>query len=197
VAGCAERHPGIEVRVSLEPSAQPDDVGRVELAMAKLHLTSVRGLPCGETMARAFRAAQPIATAHAHGGDGAPGDDPLASRIDVSVDLTQPTAQALATFRPPPGRWCGLELEVSPDEATATSLLVEARRGEATRRYLSASSRRVRVERLLLPLDQPLAHELHLLLDAGPVLASLEPAVNDARRDLLDTLLASIRWNTP
>lgn len=165
--------------------------------MAKLHVTSVRGIPCGETMARAFRAAQPIATAHAHGGDGAPDEDPWASRVDVSVDLTQPTAQALATLRPPPGPWCGLELEVGPDETTATSLLIDARRGEASRRYLSASTRRVRVERLLLTIDRPVAHELPLLLDAGPVLASLEPAVNDARRDLLDTLLASIRWNTP
>jgi hypothetical protein len=121
----------------------------------------------------------------------------MASAVDVSLDLTQPTAQRLTTIRPPPGRWCGLELEVGPDEATATSLLVDARRGEATRRYLSASSRRVRVERLMLALGEPGAHDVTLFLDAGPVLASLEPAVNDARRDLLDSLLASIRWNTP
>lgn len=195
LTSCAERHPGIEVRVALQPTAQPDAAARVHLDVAKLHLTSVRGVPCGEALARALDALHPVSTAHAHGAQGGAGA--LKARVDVSLDLALPDPQPIATIRPAPGAWCGLEVEVGPDEATATSLLIDARRGDAARRYLSASTRRVRLERLQRSFDEPRPYELVLSLDAGPVLASLDPAANDARRELLDTLLASIRWNDP
>ncbi|MDX2015663.1 MAG: hypothetical protein SFW67_36050 [Myxococcaceae bacterium] len=164
--------------------------------MAQLHIATVRGVPCGEALARALDTLQPVSRAWAHGADPT-GASPLSAEVSVSVDLRQPGPQPLVTLRPPPGTWCGLELEVEPDDGTFTSLLVDARRDGAARRYLSTSTRRVRLDRLPLPLDQPGTHDITLFLDAGPTLASLEPSVNDARRDLLDTLLASMHWNAP
>ena len=193
---CAERHPGIEVNVWVEVSAQPAGAARVELDVARLHVTSVRGVPCGEALARALNALQPVSQAWAHGG-AAGGGSPLRADVTVPVDLSRSGRQGLATLRPPPGLWCGLELGVGPDAETATSLLVDARRAGAARRYLSASTRLVRVDAVPFSLEAAAPHDLTLQLDAGPPLASLEPAVTDARRDLLGTLLASLRWNAP
>jgi hypothetical protein len=190
--GCAERHPGIEVALFVEVSAQPTGAARVELEGAVLHVSWVRGVPCGETVARAW---SPVSTAWAHGGHA--DTDPLRVEVDRPVDLTSPAPQALAVLRPAPGVWCAVELEFGPADDTATSLLVDARRSGSSRRYLSAGTRRVRLARLPLVLDAEGRRDLHLLLDAGPTLASLDPATTDARRELLDTLLASMRWNDP
>jgi hypothetical protein len=192
LCGCADRQPGIEVALLVEVSAQPAGSARVELDVASMQVTWVRGVPCGEMLAHALR---PVATAWAHGGHAE--TDPLRVTVDRSVNLATFSSQPLTVLRPPPGLWCAVEFEVGPAADTGTSLLVDARRGTQTRRYLSAGTRRLRLERPPLVLDTEGRRDLHLLVDAGPALASLDPATTDARRELLDTLLASMRWNDP
>lgn len=193
LSACAERSPGIEVAVSMvvSPSASTNDLA---FDLARLHVSSVRGVPCEERLARAFTV---ISTAQAHGGHAEPEATPLRTAVGRDLDLTVREPQTLGVIRPPPGVWCALEVEVGPSPETATSLLVDARSPAASRRYLSASTRRLQQTMAPLLLEVAGRRSLVLLLDAGPTLASLDPAANDARRDLLDTLLASLQWNDP
>lgn len=183
--GCARIDPGLEVEVTLE--VQP----RASVDVARLSVTSVRLVPCDEVLA----ALAPVASAWAHGAAPLP-DSPLRAAVAVDLDLLTPGVVPLATLRPAPVVVCGVELGVSPSAASATwggtTLLVDVTREGATRRFVSTSGRTTRVTSLPLTLgEQRRTARLPLTLDTT-ALATLDPAASDARRALLDEVLASL-----
>lgn len=189
LAGCASREAGIEVQVDVTVGA----LSAAHVSLARLSLTGVRGVPCSELMATRW---SPVSAAWAHGGHSTTAS-PLAASFSVPLDLTTPGATALATLRPPPGLWCALELTAAPSDSGeawgGTTLLIDAQQHGVARRYLATSTRARQLA--FVPHDLSFSrrrHHARLQLDASPVLSSLEPAAPDARRDLLDSLLASM-----
>lgn len=189
LSACATREAGIEVEVSLAVGAVPTTGPRLDLA--RLSLTSARGVPCTEVMA----ALSPLSTAWAHGAHTLE-TSPLLADVAVDVDLLTPATTPLATLRPPPGLWCALELgfaRSTTDTAWGgTTLLVDAADASASTRYLSTSERHLQLLFMPLTLSEAQRHH-HLTVGLDPAaLSTLQPSTNDARRELLDTLLASL-----
>ncbi len=189
-ASCATRDPGIEVEVSLTVGPMPN--GGPRLDVGRLSITSVRGVPCDELMA----SLNPISSAWAHGAHTPEAASPLRADVAVDVDLLTPGPTPLATLRPPPGLWCGLELRFSPSTSDArwggATLLVDANEGSASRRYLSTSQRAPQLRFLPLTLSDTTRHH-HLTVGLDPtILSTLQPATSDTRLELLDTLSSSI-----
>lgn len=186
LSACASREGGIEVVVQAS-------VANLSNAPARLTVTSVRGVSCFEFMAQRL---SPLSTAWAHGTHTNAEASPLRADVDLSFDLTQATQPTVATLRPPPGTWCALEVTFGPSASEepwgGTTLLVEV----SGRRYLSTSARTVQLPFLARSLSGTTPRlDLLLTIDAAP-LASLDPAAPDARRELLDTLLASVSVST-
>ncbi len=193
-ASCAQREAGIEVEVSLTVATMP--TGGPRLDVGRLSITSVRGVPCDELMG----SLNPISSAWAHGAHTSEPASPLRADLAVDVDLLTPAITPLATLRPPPGLWCGLELRVSPSTSDArwggATLLVDASDGSTSRRYVSTSQRIAQLRFLPLRLSDTARHH-HLTIGLDPtVLSTLQPATNDARLELLDTLLSSASLST-
>lgn len=186
-SACASREEGIEVTVSLQMTSPPSLV-----RSARLSVTHLRLVPCTEVLA----AFSPLSTAWAHGSHASAPASPLEVSLAADVDLLATEPVQLAAFAPPPGELCGVELEVAPSSTDApwkgTTLSVDAVKGASARQYFSLSSRRTLVRALPLGLGASSRHHaLRLVLD-GAVFSTLEPAVNDARRELLDSSLASM-----
>lgn len=193
-ASCAQRDAGIEVEVSLTVAPMPN--GGPRLDVGRLSLTSVRGVPCGELMA----SLNPISSAWAHGAHTSEAPSPLRADLAVDVDLLTAGTTPLATLRPPPGLWCGLELRVSPSTSDArwggATVLVDASDGSTSRRYVSTSRRTPQLRVLPLTLSDTARHH-HLTIGLDPtVLSTLRPATTDARLELLDALLSSASMST-
>jgi hypothetical protein len=193
LSSCATREAGIEVEVSLTVASMTNAAPRLDVG--RLSITSVRGVPCSEVMA----SLSPLSTAWAHG---AHAHEPSPLRADLAVDLDLLTAGTtpLVTLRPPPGLWCAVELGFGPSRSDAawsgTTLLVDATHAGSTRRYLSTSGRTLQLVMLPLALSDTARHH-HLTVGLDPaVLSTLQPSTNDARRELLDTLLASLSLST-
>lgn len=187
-AACASREAGIEVQVDV--AVAPLDAPQVTLA--RLNLTGVRGVPCSELMATRL---SPISIALAHGGASTT-TSPLAATFSVPLDLTTPGTTPLATLRPPPGVWCALELALAPSDGAeawgGTTLLVDAEQGGVARRYVAAGARSHQLTFLPTALSASRRqHLVRLQLAPSQTFASLEPAAPDARRGLLDDVLAS------
>jgi hypothetical protein len=192
--GCASREAGLEVVVHAEVTRS---VTMPQLDVARLTLTSARAVPCLEVMAQHL---SPISSAWAHGAGGDPTASPLRAVFDVAVDLATPGRTTLATLRPPPGTWCGLEVTFGPSGSEAswggTTLLVEATKAGVGRRYVANAVRTLQLPLLARTLSASSRHhELVVQLDPAP-LSSLEPAASDARRELLDSLVASVSLST-
>ncbi len=189
LCACATREAGLEVEVAV--TVAPFPVSATRLEVGRLSVTSVRGVPCTDVMA----SLSPLSTAWAHGAH--PVDaSPLRAETAVDLDLLTPGTTLLATVRPPPGLWCAVELGlgVSASDATwgGTSLLIIAHDATTTRRYLSTSARAERLVMVPLVLSETSRHH-RLIAGLDPAaLSSLQPSTNDARRELLDTLLASL-----
>lgn len=193
-ASCATRDSGIEVEVSLTVATMPNAGPRLDVG--RLSITSVRGVPCDELMA----SLSPISSAWAHGAHTSEVASPLRADLAVDVDLLTAGTTPLATLRPPPGLWCGLELRFSPSASDArwggATFLVDASDGAASRRYLSTSQRNPQLRFLPLALSATARHHL-LTVGLDPtVLSTLQPATTDARLELLDTLLSSASLST-
>lgn len=185
LSGCASREAGIEVVVQAV-------VANVSTAPARLTVTSVRGVSCFEFMAQRW---SPLSTAWAHGAHPSVETSPLRADVNLSFDLSQATQPTVATLRPPPGTWCALEVSFGPSTAQepwgGTTLFVEL----AGRRYLSTSARTLQLPFLGRTLTTSSPLTLTVNLDAAPI-ASIDPAAPDARRELLDTILASVSVST-
>ena len=194
LSACAQRDAGIEIEVSLTVAPIPNGGPRLEVG--RLSITSVRGVPCEELMA----SLNPISSAWAHGAHTSEVASPLRVDLAVDVDLLTPASTPLATLRPPPGLWCGLELRVSPSTSDArwggATFLVDASDGSMSRRYVSTSQRTPQLRFLPLTLSDTARHH-HLTIGLDPtVLSTLQPATTDARLELLDTLLSSASMST-
>lgn len=147
--GCSQRRPGIEVEVSMlhhMGSEPPFDavhnatrvergivtdrgygvtISRMQLVIGRLEL-----VPCESTATarsvrlprwgEVWRALSPVSVAHAHGLD-----SPLAINAPQVVDLMGADRESFAygTLRPPPDRYCALEVHVEPADADADGLV--------------------------------------------------------------------------
>lgn len=186
LSACATREAGLEVVVRAE-------VVKASSNPARLTLTSVRGVSCFEFLAQRL---SPISTAWAHGAHTNVEASPLHADVDVSFDLTQPSQPNVATLHPPPGTWCALEVTFGPSPSSepwgGTTLLVDV----AGRRYLSTGTRSVQLPFMARTLSAS-SRRLDLLMTIdATALTTLDPAAPDARRELLDTLLASLSVST-
>lgn len=183
--GCAQP---TEVLISVQVIAPVATATAFDRAV--LHLGSVRGLPCDS----AWQYPSLVSSAWAHGGSGVDPHTLIASR---GVELLAAGDVELGALTPPVGAWCGVEVEVVPGAATATSLLVESRREGVTRQYASVSTRRVSLSFPRVRLDSGGQRRVYLRLDPGPALSTIDPLVNDPRTDLLQLLLSSLTVSTP
>lgn len=184
LAGCGSREAGIGVTVTLS-AARPLPS---QVTLARVSLTQLRLVPCGEVMA----ALSPVSVAWAHEGSS---PTPLLSTTAVDVDLRS-TGTALATFAPPPELLCGVEVSLGPlpgpERWSDATYFIDVTTAAATRSYFSRSARSRRL--LFAPTELSATKRRHALaIEFDPtLLSSLDPLVNDAHHELLEALMASL-----
>lgn len=187
LSGCASREEGIEVEVSLRFTVPPGPVQRGRLSLSRARL-----VPCTEVLA----AWSPVSSAWAHGEHVSSKSSPFEAALAVDADVLSPTPVLLATFTPPPTLVCGVELDVAPSATEAawkgTSLWLEATANGATRSYFSMSGKRHQARMMPFELTSTQRRRALTIHLDGAAFTTLQPAMNDARRELLDSLLASM-----
>jgi hypothetical protein len=123
---CGGYTPGIEVAVALQAPAPTlgfdTDLGfRVHLDEAVLQVASVRLLACAPTLTERAQAAL-TSLAYAHHVDLSPDQAEGGAPLDLLHANGAP--MAVATLRPPPGRYCHAELVLGPTEAAPEAAAV-------------------------------------------------------------------------
>ena len=200
LAACGTHEEGIIVQVGLrhEPGAAAG-VDRAHLAVAEIEL-----LEC-EDLLGLFRG-MILGVAHAHGVT-----TPTSLAVPAVHDLAAaPYRQAIGELRPPPGRYCGIAVELGPADGDALgmpedramvgrTLQVEASTRDAggdLEPVTASSSRRVRVEVTLQDVlrleDRDSAATIDVLLSLGDAAEGLDLGDPRAGEVLLDGAMTSI-----